>query len=345
MALPTKGPSQLFYCDPIHTEKQVNNMPSSCSTDVFSEEPPAWFKDLLNEPGSSVNKTHHRRSASDSSAYLAAPESSCGDHESWFRNPFGRPDGACSSQMPVHCRYGVPPGSFDRAPGSRLQDNKLRLRPSTFPKLANGLINAKEDAECQALGMTCSPEPARIRHYAGNESDNNPGPKASFASENSSGKDPSHTKPVSTLNTDAKRKQHNARRSRVRKLQYIAELERNAHVLQAAGAEVSAQLEFLDQQNLILGMENRALKQRLDSLSQEHFIKSMEQQILDKELGRLQYLYHLQRNFNHQQHRHRQKQNHAVHRRGRSVNDLDPQLTRPGFNPSRAVAASHGAPQ
>lgn len=114
MALPTKGPSQLFYCDPIHTEKQVNNMPSSCSTDVFSEEPPAWFKDLLNEPGSSVNKTHHRRSASDSSACLAAPESSCGDQESWFRNTFGRPDGACSSQMPVHCRYGVPPGSFDR---------------------------------------------------------------------------------------------------------------------------------------------------------------------------------------------------------------------------------------
>lgn len=49
--------------------------------------------------------------------------------------------------------------------------------------------------------------------------------------------------------------------------------------MQAAGAEVSAQLEFLDQQNLILGMENRALKQRLDSLSQEHFIKSSKHNI------------------------------------------------------------------
>ena len=43
--------------------------------------------------------------------------------------------------------------------------------------------------------------------------------------------------------------------------------------LQAEGYEVSAGLEFLDQQNLILGMENMALKQRLESLSQEKFIK------------------------------------------------------------------------
>lgn len=43
--------------------------------------------------------------------------------------------------------------------------------------------------------------------------------------------------------------------------------------LQAEGYEVSAELEFLDQQNLILGMENMALKQRLESLSQERFIK------------------------------------------------------------------------
>ncbi|KAL0539144.1 hypothetical protein IC582_023323 [Cucumis melo] len=53
-----------------------------------------------------------------------------------------------------------------------------------------------------------------------------------------------------------------AQRSRVRKLQYIAELERNVQALQANGSEVSAELEFLSQQNLILGMENKAPKQR-----------------------------------------------------------------------------------
>lgn len=42
---------------------------------------------------------------------------------------------------------------------------------------------------------------------------------------------------------------------------------------QAEGSEVSAELEFLNQQNLILSMENKALKQRLESLAQEQVIK------------------------------------------------------------------------
>lgn len=42
---------------------------------------------------------------------------------------------------------------------------------------------------------------------------------------------------------------------------------------QAEGTEVSAELEFLNQQNLILSMENKALKQRLESLAQEQLIK------------------------------------------------------------------------
>lgn len=44
-------------------------------------------------------------------------------------------------------------------------------------------------------------------------------------------------------------------------------------ILQAEGSEVSAELEFLNQQNLILNMENKTLKQRLESLAQEHLIK------------------------------------------------------------------------
>jgi len=43
--------------------------------------------------------------------------------------------------------------------------------------------------------------------------------------------------------------------------------------LQAEGSEVSAELEFLNQQNLILSMENNALKQRVENLAQEQLIK------------------------------------------------------------------------
>lgn len=42
---------------------------------------------------------------------------------------------------------------------------------------------------------------------------------------------------------------------------------------QAEGSEVSAELEFLNQQSLILGMENKALNQRLENLAQEQLIK------------------------------------------------------------------------
>lgn len=42
---------------------------------------------------------------------------------------------------------------------------------------------------------------------------------------------------------------------------------------QAEGSEIAAEIGFLDQQNLILNMENKALKQRLDSLAQEQLIK------------------------------------------------------------------------
>lgn len=43
--------------------------------------------------------------------------------------------------------------------------------------------------------------------------------------------------------------------------------------LQVEGCEVSADLEFLNQQNLILSMENKGLKQRLESLAKEQLIK------------------------------------------------------------------------
>ncbi|XP_076957954.1 uncharacterized protein At4g06598-like [Bidens hawaiensis] len=96
--------------------------------------------------------------------------------------------------------------------------------------------------------------------------------------------------------TDIKHsKQQFAQRSRVRKLQYIAELERNVQALQAEGCEVSGELKFLNQKSVILTMENKALKQRLENLAQEQLIKYLEQEVLEKEIGRLRALYKQQR--------------------------------------------------
>jgi len=85
-----------------------------------------------------------------------------------------------------------------------------------------------------------------------------------------------------------------AQRSRVRKLQYIAELEGRVQALQSEGVEVSAEMEFLTQQNIMLDLENKALKQRLESLAQEQLIKRFQQEMFEREIGRLRSLYQQQ---------------------------------------------------
>ncbi|KAH6765470.1 Basic-leucine zipper transcription factor family protein [Perilla frutescens var. hirtella] len=123
-------------------------------------------------------------------------------------------------------------------------------------------------------------------------------------------------KTISGSKTELKRaKQQNAHRSRVRKLQYITHLERTVEILKAEGVGVSAELEFMEQQNMILTMENRALRQRLENISQEQMIKQWEQGMLEREIGRLQSLYHLQK----QQKMHHQQ--HPKHRQTRSIDD------------------------
>ncbi|KAI7997341.1 Septum-promoting GTP-binding protein 1 [Camellia lanceoleosa] len=113
-----------------------------------------------------------------------------------------------------------------------------------------------------------------------------------------------------------------AQRSRVRKLQYIAELERNVQALQAfliynyKQKELNfIELEFLNQRKSYSTMENKALKQRLESLAQSFnkvlplFNKNMktanpivallsfrlinivvEHEVLEREIGRLRAL-------------------------------------------------------
>lgn len=115
---------------------------------------------------------------------------------------------------------------------------------------------------------------------------------------------------------EAKRaKQQFAQRSRMRKLQYIAELERSVQMLQAESLELSSQLQFLDQQNHILSLENKTLLQQLDCLSHEHLLKCFEHDILGKELSRLRQM-HLQQ---------QQQQRLPTHGRKKS-RDLDSQF-------------------
>ncbi|XP_073135139.1 basic leucine zipper 34-like [Henckelia pumila] len=82
-----------------------------------------------------------------------------------------------------------------------------------------------------------------------------------------------------------------AQRSRVRKLQYISELERSVTTLQTEVSALSPKVAFLDHQRLLLNVDNSALKQRIAALAQDKIFKDAHQEALKKEIERLRIIY------------------------------------------------------
>ncbi|KAG4968827.1 hypothetical protein AAZX31_12G196900 [Glycine max] len=85
-----------------------------------------------------------------------------------------------------------------------------------------------------------------------------------------------------------------AQRSRVRKLQYISELERSVTSLQAEVSVLSPRVAFLDHQRLLLNVDNSALKQRIAALAQDKIFKDAHQEALKREIERLRQVYYQQ---------------------------------------------------
>ncbi|KAG5233318.1 basic leucine zipper [Salix suchowensis] len=85
-----------------------------------------------------------------------------------------------------------------------------------------------------------------------------------------------------------------AQRSRVRKLQYISELERSVTSLQAEVSVLSPRVAYLDHQRLLLNVDNSALKQRIAALAQDKLFKDAHQEALRKEIERLRQVYQQQ---------------------------------------------------
>ncbi|KAL8027392.1 hypothetical protein ABFS82_14G089500 [Erythranthe guttata] len=279
------------------------------SESFLIEEQPSWLDDLLNEPDTPVRKGGHRRSSSDSFAYndtnkIASMNYAAQDDNNKFKNI--SPSLSWGSQdFNIYSDMHHSAFYADPNPCGK-NKNKPWVTPPTLSAEKKDVESGQQD------------------------------PKGCFGK-----KEPFHLR-SSASETDTKRaKQQFAQRSRVRKLQYIAELERNVYALQAEGSEVSAELEFLNQQNLILNMENKTLKQRLESLTQEQLIKYLEQDVLEREAGRLRSLYQQQNMQQPQQ----QQISSSVHRRAKS-RDFDQQfanlsLKHKETNPSHDSFSSH----
>ncbi|KQJ94231.1 basic leucine zipper 19 [Brachypodium distachyon] len=85
-----------------------------------------------------------------------------------------------------------------------------------------------------------------------------------------------------------------AQRSRVRKLQYISELERSVTGLQMEVSALSPRVAFLDHQRSLLTVGNSHLRQRIAALAQDKIFKDAHQEALKEEIERLRQVYHQQ---------------------------------------------------
>lgn len=262
------------------------------SESLVIEEQPSWLDDLLNEPETPVRRGGHRRSSSDSFAYLNTSNVSnisyADKDEFKFRNLASTP--SWSSHNFYHSKDARHIPLYAEINSTKMTNRAWDscLNASTHP---GTIPSGKDNVAFQSSGLPCPPHEAGGVPSTANEKHDSVESGHQEAKLSSERKESSNAMP-SASETDTKRaKQQFAQRSRVRKLQYIAELERNVQGLQVEGSGVSAELDFLNQQNLILSMENKALKQRLESLAQEQLIKHLEQEVLEREIGRLRALY------------------------------------------------------
>ncbi|KAL1214508.1 hypothetical protein V5N11_000281 [Cardamine amara subsp. amara] len=264
-------------------DEKTNHQRTSSESHLV-EELPFWLDDLLNEPDSPARKCGHRRSSSDSYAYLDVANAT--NISLTLQNDFSYRNTVSSTQR----------GTQDAACYSDAnylkQKNRQRDSLAASGARPSWLPFTRESGGVKPMGSSYMSQDATViserKNYAETLSHD---PKMFSSEENNS-----IPQPVTYEADNTKRaKQQFAQRSRVRKLQYISELERNVQTLQAESSKVSAELDFLNQRNLILSLENKALKQRLESIAQEKLIKQLEQEVLEKEIGRLRALYQQQR--------------------------------------------------
>ncbi|KAG8045663.1 hypothetical protein GUJ93_ZPchr0008g14104 [Zizania palustris] len=219
---------------------------------------PFWVDEFLDF--SAAKRGAHRRSVSDSVAFLeAVPDENAG----------------------------VGTHDFDR-----LDDDQL------MSMFSDDLQPPQQQQQLAAAPAASASSPSD--HNSINDEKQDKGETEEAQSEcNGDGATPGQ--PASPATVDPKRvkrilaNRQSAQRSRVRKLQYISELERSVTSLQTEVSALSPRVAFLDHQRSLLTLGNSHLKQRIAALAQDKIFKDAHQEALKKEIERLRQIYQQQR--------------------------------------------------
>ncbi|KAB2611648.1 transcription factor RF2b-like [Pyrus ussuriensis x Pyrus communis] len=281
--LPPKVPSMTPNWPDISHQKMPPSMggcfaPNGNATNATTSQNPCWVDEFLDF--SSVRRGSHRRSVSDSTTFLEAP-------------------------MQEECRVSVaPPGSHSHANNNhefdRFDDEQFMSMFTTDEISAAAATvgptgsssnpstpsdhNSINDDEKETQGIN---KQQQINKQLKNEFEEGESQCELQTTSNGRKIDPKRVKRILA-------NRQSAQRSRVRKLQYVSELERSVNSLQAEVSVLSPRVSFLDHQRLLLNVDNSALKQRIAALAQDNIFKDAHQEALKREIERLRQVYHQQ---------------------------------------------------
>ncbi|KAK4846475.1 hypothetical protein QYF36_017721 [Acer negundo] len=254
-----------------------------------STQNPSWVDEFLDF--SSMKRGNHRRSASDSITFLETPImlDECRDGTS------GAAPGSGGTNINQHHHHHHEFDKFDDEQFMSMFNDDMpnavaptvsSSNPST-PSDHNSIDDDDKDTPSDQKQQQIRNESDEVQSQCETEDGQ--------AQQNTSANTPSSDRIV-----DPKRvkrilaNRQSAQRSRVRKLQYISELERSVTSLQAEVSVLSPRVAFLDHQRLLLNVDNSALKQRIAALAQDKIFKDAHQEALKREIERLGQVYHQQ---------------------------------------------------
>ncbi|CAH8387650.1 unnamed protein product [Eruca vesicaria subsp. sativa] len=270
--LPPKIPNMTPHW-PDFSSKKLPHFPTATAV-----QNPSWVDEFLDF--SACRRGNHRRSISDSITFLEAPiaTSHMEEHnfdkfdDEQFMSMFTDDDDDLRNYPSHNNNKNVGPSESSLNTSTQV-DHKI-FNDDKEPPSDHNMNDHNKKINEEVRGQ-CKTEPE--------DDSNNSG--------ESSGKRTLDPKRVKRIIAN----RQSAQRSRVRKLQYISELERSVSSLQAEVSVLSPRVSFLDHQRLLLNVDNSALKQRIAALAQDKIFKDAHQESLKREIERLQQVYQQQR--------------------------------------------------
>ncbi|KAJ6298315.1 hypothetical protein OIU76_019463 [Salix suchowensis] len=276
---------------PSFSHQTVSNYFSTAAATMENHQP-CWVDEFLDFTSS--RRGAHRRSISDSITFIETTnmpslvEDQCHDNNSSSCN-----NNHSSSNALIPANLGFDKLDDDQLMSMFSHDMSLSLPPSSSNPSTPSDQNSKNDEK---------PSMPADQHRQQQEENTEQKPAAV-----------AKTEPGERVKRILANRQ-SAQRSRVRKLQYISELERSVTTLQTEVSALSPRVAFLDHQRLILNVDNSALKQRIAALAQDKIFKDAHQEALKKEIERLRQVYHHQnlKKMNSSSHASEQSPNHEA---------------------------------